>query len=100
MEMSEAAGMRRLAKNELDPVRRDDLRVGEMILNAAKRGAEKIIIGLAAARRMTAASGCKKTWLQFFGENDEEITAVLDLAALQTNRKAEEPYCFRQPLRG
>ena len=46
MEMSEAAGMRRLAQNELDPTRATTLGVGEMILDAAKRGAEEIIIGL------------------------------------------------------
>jgi len=46
MEMSEAAGMRRLSENELDPVRATTFGVGEMILDASKRGANEIIIGL------------------------------------------------------
>ena len=46
MEMSEAAGMRRLAESERNPVRATTFGVGEMILDAANRGAEEIIIGL------------------------------------------------------
>jgi glycerate 2-kinase len=46
MEMSEAAGMRRLSANELDPLRANTFGVGEMILDAARRGAQEIIVGL------------------------------------------------------
>ena len=46
MEMSEAAGMRRLSESERDPVRASTFGVGEMILDAAGRGANEIIIGL------------------------------------------------------
>jgi glycerate 2-kinase len=46
MEMSEAAGMRRLTENERDPVRATTFGVGEMILDAASRGANQITIGL------------------------------------------------------
>ena len=46
MEMSEAAGMRRLIENERDPVRANTFGVGEMILDATNRGANEIIIGL------------------------------------------------------
>src|SRR3954469_12662270 len=46
MEMSEAAGMRRLAETERDPIRATTFGVGEMILDATKRGANEIIIGL------------------------------------------------------
>ncbi len=46
MEMSEAAGMRRLSENERDPVRATTFGVGEMVLDAANRGANEIIIGL------------------------------------------------------
>src|SRR5207253_4770366 len=46
MEMSEAAGMRRLAENELDPLRATTFGVGQMILDAARRGSAKIIVGL------------------------------------------------------
>ncbi len=46
MEMSEAAGMRRLSESERDPIRATTFGVGEMILDATKRGANEIIIGL------------------------------------------------------
>ena len=46
MEMSEAGGMRRLAEKERDPVHATTFGVGEMILNAAKRGADDVIVGL------------------------------------------------------
>jgi glycerate 2-kinase len=46
MEMSETAGMRRLSENERDPVRTTTFGVGEMILDAASRDANEIIIGL------------------------------------------------------
>jgi glycerate 2-kinase len=46
MEMSEAAGMRRLTENERDPVRATTFGVGEMILDAASRRANQITIGL------------------------------------------------------
>ena len=46
MEMSEAAGMRRVSGSERDPVRATTFGVGEMILDATKRGANEIIVGL------------------------------------------------------
>jgi glycerate 2-kinase len=46
MEMSEAAGMRRLSENERDPVQTTTFGVGEMILDAAGHGGTEIIIGL------------------------------------------------------
>jgi glycerate 2-kinase len=46
MEMSEAAGIRRLTESERDPIRATTFGVGEMILDATKRGANEIILGL------------------------------------------------------
>ena len=46
MEMSEAAGMRRLSESERDPLLANTFGVGEMILNAAQHGAREIIVGL------------------------------------------------------
>ena len=46
MEMSEAAGMRRLKPNELNPDIATTFGVGEMIVDATNRGAKEIIIGL------------------------------------------------------
>jgi len=57
MEMSEAAGMRRLSENERDPVGATTFGVGEMILDAAKRGAKEIIIGLGGSATNDGGSG-------------------------------------------
>jgi glycerate kinase len=46
MEMSEASGLCRLAAEERDPTIASSLGTGEMLLDAAQRGAKKIIIGL------------------------------------------------------
>ena len=46
IEMSEAAGMRRLSESERDPICATTFGVGEMILDATKHGADEIIIGL------------------------------------------------------
>ena len=46
IEMSEAAGMRRLREDERDPLRASTFGVGEMLLAATERGAQQIMIGL------------------------------------------------------
>jgi glycerate kinase len=46
MEMSEAAGMRRVSENERDPLQANTFGVGEMVLDAVRRGAREMIIGL------------------------------------------------------
>jgi glycerate kinase len=46
MEMSEAAGLWRIAADERNPLKANTAGVGEMFLNAVARGAKKIIVGL------------------------------------------------------
>ena len=46
IEMSEAAGLRRLTESERDPLLASTFGVGEMLLDAARRSAAEIIIGL------------------------------------------------------
>ena len=46
MEMSEAAGLWRIAPHERDPGRANSYGVGEMLLDATGRGATEIILGL------------------------------------------------------
>jgi glycerate kinase len=46
MEMSEAAGMRRVADKDREPLRATTFGVGEMIRDADRRGATEILIGL------------------------------------------------------
>ena len=57
LEMSEAAGMRRLSESERDPVYATTFGVGEMILDAAGRGANEIILGLGGSATNDGGSG-------------------------------------------
>jgi glycerate kinase len=87
MEMSEAAGMRRLAPNELDPIRATTFGVGEMILNAGKRGAKEIIIGLGGSATndggfgMAHALGFRFDYEQ--KHKDESVIDLIDLAGVE-----------------
>src|SRR6202165_4072678 len=83
MEMSEAAGMRRVAENERDPLRASTLGVGEMLLDAAQRGAREIIIGLGGSA--TNDGGCgmaRKLGFRFFAGDKELTGAVTELLEL------------------
>ncbi len=51
MEMNEAAGMRRLSESERDPTRATTFGVGEILLDATKRGANEIIIDFNSSAR-------------------------------------------------
>ena len=46
MEMNEAAGLHRLSESERDPLRANTFGVGEMLLDASRRVANQITIGL------------------------------------------------------
>ena len=68
MEMSEAAGMRRLQPSELNPEIAGTFGVGEMILDAAQRGAEQIIIGLGGSATNDGGFGMARALgFRFFG---------------------------------
>jgi glycerate 2-kinase len=67
MEMSEAAGMRRLTESERDPIRATTFGVGEMILEATKRGANEIILGLGGSATNDGGFGfARALGFQFF----------------------------------
>jgi glycerate kinase len=73
MEMSEAAGMRRLSESERDPVRATTFGVGEMILDAASRGANEIIIGLGGSATNDGGSGMARALgFRFDYEHEQE----------------------------
>jgi len=74
MEMSEAAGMRRLKENERDPVRATTFGVGEMILDAANRGANEIIIGLGGSATNDGGFGMARAIGYRFFADEKEIT--------------------------
>jgi glycerate kinase len=83
MEISEAAGMRRLSDSERDPIRATTFGVGEMILDATKRGAMKIIIGLGGSATNDGGFGMARALgYRFFSDARELTGSVSDLQSL------------------
>jgi glycerate kinase len=83
MEMSEAAGMRRLSETERDPMRASTFGVGEMILDAANGGANEIIIGLGGSATNDAGVGMARALgFRFFSDAQELTETVSELARL------------------
>jgi glycerate kinase len=83
-EMSEAAGMRRLSKSERDPIRATTFGVGEMLLDATKRGANEIVIGLGGSATNDGGFGMARALgFRFLGAGDREIKRVVELALLE-----------------
>src|SRR5438270_5046423 len=84
MEMSEAAGMRRMENTDPEVLRANTFGVGEMLLDAAKRGAREIIIGLGGSATNDGGLGMARALgFRFFGENENEITDVALLLGLK-----------------
>src|SRR5204862_7069507 len=84
MEMSEAAGMRRLSESERDPIRATTFGVGEMILDASKRCANKIIIGLGGSATNDGGFGMARALgLRFFEQERELRGPVSELVKLK-----------------
>jgi glycerate 2-kinase len=83
MEMSETAGMRRLSEDERDPVRAITFGVGEMILDAASRDANEIIIGLGGSATNDGGWGMARALgFRFFSGARELTGDVSELGAL------------------
>jgi glycerate kinase len=93
MEMSEAAGMRRLQPNEYDVDRANTFGVGEMILDATKRGAGEIIIGLGGSATNDGGFGMAKA-LGFRFDYEQETRRVTNLVSL---RRIEKPQALALP---
>lgn len=75
MEMSEAAGMRRAAENQRDPLRANTFGVGEMLLGAAQHGADEIIIGLGGSATNDGGFGMARALgFRFFSAKEQELT--------------------------
>jgi glycerate kinase len=88
MEMSEAAGMRRLSEDERDPIRATTFGVGEMILDATKRGANEIIIGLGGSATNDGGFGMARALgFEFDYEHEHEQVCVIELIELREIRK-------------
>ena len=83
MEMSEAAGMRRLSESERDPFLTNTFGVGEMILNAARRSAREIIIGLGGSATNDGGFGMARSLgFQFFAGDEALAGGVSELQRL------------------
>jgi glycerate kinase len=85
MEMSEAAGLARIAPSERDPSRANTYGVGEMLLDATQRGAREIIVGLGGSATNDGGFGTARALgFRFLSKNNTEITGpVSDLLGLQ-----------------
>ena len=88
MEMSEAAGMRRTSEDQRDPVRATTFGVGEMILDATKRAANEIIIGLGGSATNDGGFGMARALGFRFDyehehEHEHEKMCVTDLLKLK-----------------
>ena len=88
MEMSEAAGMQRLSERERHPVRATTFGVGEMILDATKRGANEIIVGLGGSATNDGGFGMAcALGFRFDFEQAHEGVSVTDLLELKNIEK-------------
>ncbi len=98
MEMSEAAGMRRLLPNELNPEIATTFGVGEMILDAMKRGADAILIGLGGSATNDGGFGMARALgFQFFSDAKQLNGSVTELEKL-TRIQVPSPAAPRLPL--
>ena len=98
MEMSEAAGMRRLRANEFDVDLASTFGVGEMILDAAERDARQIIIGLGGSATNDGGFGmARAVGFQFFADAKQLNGPIHELEKL-TRVVAPSPAASRLPL--
>ncbi len=97
MEMSEAAGMRRVSEGQRDPVRATTFGVGEMILDAANRGANEIIIGLGGSATndggfgMARALGFRFDYEREYKKGEARVTDLLALKGIEKPKDVELP---------
>ncbi len=112
LEMSEAAGVRRLSKDERDPLRADTFGVGEMILNAAQHGAREMIVGLGGSATNDGGFGMARALGFRFGyeheyehEHERKVTCLLHLTKIAKPKDSVLPKIIaavdvRNPLLG
>ena len=91
MEMSEAAGMRRLSESERDPLRANTFGVGEMILEAAQREARQIIIGLGGSATNDGGFGMARALGFRFFEQEQETELCGKVSELVKLHRIEKP---------
>lgn len=79
MEMSAASGMWRIAPKERDLLRADTFGVGEMIKDAARRDARKILIGLGGSATNDGGFGMARALGFQFLANEHEVESPAEL---------------------
>ena len=95
MEMSEAAGMWRIAPAERDPFRANTCGVGEMLLDAARRGANEVIVGLGGSATNDGGFGMARALgFRFFEWTARVERARLRFAASRTHFVAARVFSF------
>lgn len=84
VEMSEAAGLWRIGPHERDPSRATSQGVGEMLLDAAQRGAREIMVGLGGSATNDGGFGMARALgFRFLNKEDAELSGpVSDLLGL------------------
>jgi glycerate 2-kinase len=83
MEMSEAAGLRRLRGDERDPAQATTFGVGEIMADAIARGARQIVIGLGGSATNDGGFGMARAFgFRFLREQRELANGVIELAQL------------------
>lgn len=110
MDMSEAAGLGRIAPNERDPFRANTYGVGEMLLDATGRGATEIILGLGGSATNDGGFGMARVLgFRFLNKDGAEldgpVSALLGLDRIQRPRDLFLPAVIgavdvRNPLLG
>jgi glycerate 2-kinase len=83
IEMSETAGLRALKNGVRDVLRANTFGVGEMLLDASKRGAREIIVGLGGSVTNDGGFGMARALgFRFFEERHKEIENTVDLISM------------------
>lgn len=91
LEMSEAAGMRRIAPHEADLLRANTFGVGEMIRHATKPGAKEILLGLGGSATNDGGTGMARALGFRFFATDDELENPGDLLKLSRILSKEAP---------
>jgi len=92
MEMSEVAGLGRIAPDERDPLRANTYGVGEMLLDATQRGATEVILGLGGSATNDGGFGMERALgFRFLSKGTAELTGpVSDLLGLERISKPRD----------
>ena len=92
IEMAEAAGMGRGPENMRDPLRANTFGVGEMILQAARKGAVEIVVGLGGSATNDGGFGMARALgYRFFAEDEHGQQLRRAVAKLAKLDRIEKP---------